>query len=148
MMSAVQPFLSGAISKTVNMPRESTIDEIMQTYVEAWKLGLKAIAIYRDGSKRTQPLNTSAGDTRIKTAPGRETPRPVQHKLPVERQAITHKFNIAGHEGYITVGIARRGVLGTQFEHGQAASSSLGSRTRLQAAAVRVNIQPTRSVPR
>ena len=100
MMAAVQPFLSGAISKTVNMPTDTTVEEIMKTYIEAWKLGLKAIAIYRDGSKRTQPLNTSrGGEARA------DAPRPVQHKLPVERRAITHKFNIAGHEGYITVGM-------------------------------------------
>ncbi len=113
MMAAVQPFLSGAISKTVNMPNEATVDEIMQTYVEAWKLGLKAIAIYRDGSKRTQPLNTSA------TGENRETKlsvsRPVQRKLPVERKAITHKFNIAGHEGYITVGMYDDGAPGEIF---------------------------------
>ena len=110
MMSAVQPFLSGAISKTVNMPNASTIEEIMQTYVEAWKLGLKSIAIYRDGSKRTQPLNTSgqASDTP-------QAPRPVQRKLPVERQAITHKFSIAGHEGYITVGMYDDGSPGEIF---------------------------------
>jgi ribonucleoside-diphosphate reductase alpha chain len=117
MMAAVQPFLSGAISKTVNMPKESTVEEIMQTYVEAWRLGLKAIAIYRDGSKRTQPLNTvssasEAGGGEVKKE---ETNRPVQHKLPVERQAITHKFNIAGHEGYITVGMYDDGSPGEIF---------------------------------
>jgi ribonucleoside-diphosphate reductase alpha chain len=110
MMAAVQPFLSGAISKTVNMPKESTVDEIMQTYLEAWKLGLKAIAIYRDGSKRTQPLNTTSG-LEAKKPEG----RPVQHKLPVERAAITHKFNIAGHEGYITVGMYDDGSPGEIF---------------------------------
>ncbi len=110
MMAAVQPFLSGAISKTVNMPKEATVEEIMQTYVEAWKLGLKAIAIYRDGSKRTQPLNTTSGiETADKTSPSN---RPVQRKLPVERRAITHKFNIAGHEGYITVGMYDDGAPG------------------------------------
>jgi ribonucleoside-diphosphate reductase alpha chain len=118
MMAAVQPFLSGAISKTVNMPTASTVEEIMQTYVEAWKLGLKSIAIYRDGSKRTQPLNTSVGDTKTSTSsqpePG-EPARPIQHKLPVERQAITHKFSIAGHEGYITVGMYDDGSPGEIF---------------------------------
>ena len=113
MMAAVQPFLSGAISKTVNMPTESTVDEIMQTYVEAWKLGLKAIAIYRDGSKRTQPLNTSSGADAADTVA--EAGSPVQKKLPVERQAITHKFNIAGHEGYITVGMYDDGSPGEIF---------------------------------
>ncbi len=112
MMAAVQPFLSGAISKTVNMPKEATVEEIMQTYVEAWKLGLKAIAIYRDGSKRTQPLNTSSGVEAPKTE---AVSRPVQRKLPVERRAITHKFNIAGHEGYITVGMYDDGAPGEIF---------------------------------
>ena len=114
MMAAVQPFLSGAISKTVNMPKEATVDEIMQTYVEAWKLGLKAIAIYRDGSKRTQPLNASSGGEtgQAKLA---AASRPVQRKLPVERRAITHKFNIAGHEGYITVGMYDDGTPGEIF---------------------------------
>ncbi len=113
MMSAVQPFLSGAISKTVNMPKESTIDEIMQTYLEAWKLGLKSIAIYRDSSKRTQPLNTSGQATMPGGVP--QAARPVQRKLPVERQAITHKFSIAGHEGYITVGMYDDGSPGEIF---------------------------------
>jgi ribonucleoside-diphosphate reductase alpha chain len=112
MMAAVQPFLSGAISKTVNMPKEATVEEIMQTYMDAWKLGLKAIAIYRDGSKRTQPLNTSSGVEAAKVA---AVSRPVQRKLPVERRAITHKFNIAGHEGYITVGMYDDGAPGEIF---------------------------------
>ncbi len=118
MMAAVQPFLSGAISKTVNMPKETTIEEIMQTYVEAWKLGLKAIAIYRDGSKRTQPLNTSSGaEAGVGPAAANlaAVSRPVQRKLPVERRAITHKFNIAGHEGYITVGMYDDGAPGEIF---------------------------------
>jgi ribonucleoside-diphosphate reductase alpha chain len=112
MMAAVQPFLSGAISKTVNMPQESTVEEIMQTYVEAWKLGLKAIAIYRDGSKRTQPLNTLAAANDDREG---EVKRPVQRKMAVERRALTHKFNIAGHEGYITVGLYDDGNPGEIF---------------------------------
>jgi ribonucleoside-diphosphate reductase alpha chain len=112
MMAAVQPFLSGAISKTVNMPQDSTVEEIMQTYIEGWKLGLKAIAIYRDGSKRTQPLNTIAA---AKEGRKDETTGPVQRRMPVERQAITHKFNIAGHEGYITVGLYNDGTPGEIF---------------------------------
>ncbi len=111
MMAAVQPFLSGAISKTVNMPPESTIDEIMQTYIESWKLGLKAIAIYRDGSKRTQPLNTISAHS----VDGQAANTPVQHKLPEERKALTHKFKIAGHEGYITVGMYDDGSPGEIF---------------------------------
>jgi ribonucleoside-diphosphate reductase alpha chain len=109
MMAATQPYLSGAISKTVNMPNDVTPDDIMQTYIEAWKLGLKAIAVYRDGCKRTQPLSTS-----------RETPeklkfKPHRRRLPDERQAITHKFSIAGHEGYITVGTYEDGQPGEVF---------------------------------
>ncbi|MDE3057362.1 MAG: vitamin B12-dependent ribonucleotide reductase [Bacteroidota bacterium] len=109
MMSATQPFLSGAISKTVNMPTEVTPDEIMQAYVEAWKLGLKAIAVYRDGCKRTQPLSTSL-DTAEKPKA-----RLARRRLPDERKAITHKFSIAGHEGYITVGLYEDGTPGEVF---------------------------------
>ncbi|HOC17600.1 MAG TPA: vitamin B12-dependent ribonucleotide reductase [Vicinamibacterales bacterium] len=107
MMGAAQPFLSGAISKTVNVPKEATADEIMQAYIEAWRLGVKAISIYRDGSKRTQPLNTSrdAAPGAAARAEAQAVPRPVRRKLPDEREAITHKFEIAGHEGYITVGL-------------------------------------------
>jgi ribonucleoside-diphosphate reductase alpha chain len=102
MMAATQPFLSGAISKTVNMPNDVTADDIMQAYIEAWKLGLKAIAVYRDGCKRTQPLSTSLDKKDEKaTAPA----RPVRRHLPDERESITHKFSIAGHEGYVTVGM-------------------------------------------
>ncbi|MEE8111162.1 MAG: vitamin B12-dependent ribonucleotide reductase [Acidobacteriota bacterium] len=100
MMAAVQPFLSGAISKTVNMPEESTVEEIASTYMEAWKLGLKAIAIYRDNCKRSQPLST----TRLPVGTTNEF-RPIRRRLPSERQAFTHKFSIAGHEGYLTVGM-------------------------------------------
>ena len=115
MMAAVQPFLSGAISKTVNMPQESTAEEIMETYIEAWKLGLKAIAIYRDGSKRTQPLNTISDAQAGKNAAREDLTRPVQRKMAVERNALTHKFNIAGHEGYITVGLYNDGSPGEIF---------------------------------
>jgi len=111
MMGAAQPFLSGAISKTVNVPKEATVDEIVQAYIESWRLGVKAISIYRDGSKRTQPLNTS----RDKTATAQAATQPVRRKLPDERQAITHKFEIAGHEGYITVGLYEDGQPGEIF---------------------------------
>lgn len=112
MMAAVQPFVSGAISKTVNMPETTTIDEIFETYVEAWRLGLKAIAIYRDNSKRSQPLMTKREAEAIEAVPGREIKR---RHLPDERHAITHKFNIAGHEGYITVGLYEDGSPGEIF---------------------------------
>ncbi len=112
MMSAVQPFISGAISKTVNVPENITIDEIIETYMQAWKLGVKAIAIYRDNSKRTQPL--SAAGTRAKESESIIF-KPVRRKLPLERRAITHKFSIAGHEGYITVGMYDDGQPGEIF---------------------------------
>jgi ribonucleoside-diphosphate reductase alpha chain len=110
MMAAVQPFISGAISKTVNMPNEVTPEDISKAYIEAWRMGLKAIAIYRDGCKRTQPLNTSMDQANnpIKA-------KPVRRRLPDERQAITHKFSIAGHEGYITVGLYEDGQPGEIF---------------------------------
>jgi ribonucleoside-diphosphate reductase alpha chain len=116
MMGATQPFISGAISKTVNVPKEATVDEIMQAYVQSWKLGAKAISIYRDGSKRTQPLNTSKDKTAdlAQTAVQMVT-QPVRRKLPDERHAITHKFDIQGHEGYITVGLFEDGQPGEIF---------------------------------
>jgi ribonucleoside-diphosphate reductase alpha chain len=102
MMAATQPYLSGAISKTVNMPNDVTSEDIMNAYIEAWRLGLKAIAVYRDGCKRTQPLSTSLD----KKDPKQQLlTRPARRHLPDERESITHKFSIAGHEGYITVGM-------------------------------------------
>lgn len=121
MMAAAQPFISGAISKTVNMPSEATAEEIMGVYMEGWRLGLKAIAIYRDGSKRTQPLSTKRSDSKATpTVEPTEThlvtpQQPLRRKLPDERQAITHKFSIAGHEGYITVGLYPEGQPGEIF---------------------------------
>ncbi len=116
MMGAVQPFISGAISKTINLPTEASVEDVMQAYMESWKLGLKAVAIYRDGSKRTQPLNTSK-DKEEKTAvvtATKET-RLLRRKLPDERRSITHKFDIAGHEGYITAGMYEDGQPGEIF---------------------------------
>jgi ribonucleoside-diphosphate reductase alpha chain len=114
MMSAVQPFLSGAISKTVNLPSDATVEDVEQAYIEAWKLGLKAIAIYRDGSKRTQPLSTKKEEA--KAAPSeKEKGRVSRRRLPDERRAITHKFSISGHEGYITVGLYEDGTPGEIF---------------------------------
>ncbi len=117
MMGSVQPFISGAISKTVNMPKESTSEDIANTYIEAWKLGIKAVAIYRDGSKRTQPLTTNTNDENgsdIKNETVTEN-KPIRKRLPDERAAITHKFSIAGHEGYITVGLFDNGQPGEIF---------------------------------
>jgi len=128
MMGATQPFISGAISKTVNVPKDATVEDIEQAYLESWRLGAKAISIYRDGSKRTQPLNTSkdAKATSTAAAPANElieaavaaalaARAPMRRKLPDERHAITHKFDISGHEGYITVGLFEDGMPGEIF---------------------------------
>jgi ribonucleoside-diphosphate reductase alpha chain len=128
MMAAAQPFLSGAISKTINMPEESTVEDIMNAYIESWKVGLKAVAIYRDNSKRSQPLNAGGGKSEEKKTESaavavtamataravtaaaepvqRELfPRAEREKMPTERDSVTHKFSVGGHEGYITVGM-------------------------------------------
>ena len=125
MMGAVQPFISGAISKTINMPADATVDEVAEAYVTAWRLGLKAVAIYRDGSKRTQPLNTGnkatdAADAQkaaaaLAAASSADEFRAHRRKLRDERHSITHKFDIAGHEGYITVGMYEDGAPGEIF---------------------------------
>jgi len=132
----VQPFISGAISKTINMPEESTVEQIMDAYTESWKLGLKAVAVYRDNSKKVQPLSSGSGagksDRKAGASPSGATGgvaavttvekivekvvfRPVRRKLPDERRAITHKFSIGGHEGYITVGMYDDGSPGEIF---------------------------------
>ena len=132
MMGAIQPFISGAISKTVNMPEAATAEEIEKVYLEGWKLGLKAIAVYRDNSKRSQPLSTKKleGDTGVTTAAvseeleklqkqlaraQAEAALPHRRRLPSERTAVTHKFEISGHEGYITVGLYPDGQPGEIF---------------------------------
>jgi len=140
MMAAAQPFISGAISKTVNMPSECTVEDIRKTYIEAWKMGLKCVAIYRDGSKRSQPLNTKktneGGDKSVAAIPvtdlvplenrikeleaevtrlALEAGKPLRRRLPDTRTAVTHKFDIAGHEGYLTVGLFEDGQPGELF---------------------------------
>ncbi len=118
MMAAVQPFISGAISKTINMPEQSSVDDIMNAYLESWRLGLKAVAIYRDNSKRVQPLTSGASKTGEAAAAApveKIVYRPLRRKLPDERQSITHKFSIGGHEGYITVGLYEDGQPGELF---------------------------------
>ncbi|MFA6133414.1 MAG: vitamin B12-dependent ribonucleotide reductase [Phycisphaerae bacterium] len=122
MMAAVQPFISGAISKTVNMPKESTVEEIMNVYVQAWKLGVKAVAIYRDGSKRIQPMNVRKKADVEKAAPvitqqqlEAALREPRRHRLPTTRPSITHKFDIAGHEGYLNIGLYEDGRPGEVF---------------------------------
>ncbi|HJY81668.1 MAG TPA: vitamin B12-dependent ribonucleotide reductase, partial [Candidatus Binatia bacterium] len=122
MMGAVQPFISGAISKTINMPNDATVENIAEAYMEAWRLGLKAVAIYRDGCKKVQPLATSEkpalsrveGKAEIQPVVIAE-PTPVRRRLPMERTAICHKFDIAGHEGYIHVGFYEDGTPGEIF---------------------------------
>jgi ribonucleoside-diphosphate reductase alpha chain len=124
MMAAAQPFLSGAISKTINMPEESSVEDIMNAYIESWKLGLKAVAIYRDNSKRSQPLSAAGQNKDEKKAEQAPTAGPVQtelfarqqrEKMPTERASVTHKFSVGGHEGYITVGMYADGRPGEIF---------------------------------
>jgi len=160
MMAAAQPFLSGAISKTVNLPAEATVDDIVNTYEEGWRLGLKAIAIYRDGSKRSAPLNVkktkdmggadaSAGadaiadadavlndkrtlEARIVELEGEITllrakaDQPVRHRMPETRLAMNHKFEIAGHKGYLTVGMFEDGQPGELFIQMNKEGSTIG----------------------
>jgi ribonucleoside-diphosphate reductase alpha chain len=136
MIAAAQPFISGAISKTVNMPSACTVEEIRDTYVQAWKMGLKCVAIYRDGSKRSQPLNTkktneggdktsspdnSALENRVKELEAEaaklraDSGKPLRRRLTDTRHALNHKFDIAGHEGYLTVGLYEDGQPGELF---------------------------------
>jgi ribonucleoside-diphosphate reductase alpha chain len=152
MMAAVQPFISGAISKTINMPEESTVEEIMNAYTESWKLGLKAVAIYRDNSKRVQPLSSGSGKGEKKatgpvTAAAVPAPvekvvyRPVRRKLPDERRSITHKFSIGGHEGYITVGMYDNGDPGEIFITMAKEGSTISGLMDAFATAVSFNLQ-------
>jgi ribonucleoside-diphosphate reductase alpha chain len=131
MMAAAQPFISGAISKTVNLPNAATVDDISEAYIQAWKLGLKAVAVYRDGCKQSQPLSAAGSKTALSSGASVERapspaaldlddnldapPRAVRHKLKEERMSITHKFNIGGHEGYIIVGLYPNGEPGEIF---------------------------------
>ena len=139
MMAAAQPFLSGAISKTVNMPSESTPADIAEAYSWGWKLGLKALAIYRDGSKLSQPLSTkSEGD---KSAAEESVPRPRRERLPDTRQSLTHKFNVAGHEGYITVGLYEDGRPGEVFITQAKEGSTIGGIMDAFGTAVSMSLQ-------
>jgi ribonucleoside-diphosphate reductase alpha chain len=132
MMAAAQPFISGAISKTVNLPSNATVDDVSETYIQAWKLGLKAVAVYRDGCKQAQPLSSAGSKTANSTKDDAARnaaashvhveednldapPRAVRHKLKEERMSITHKFNLGGHEGYIIVGLYPDGEPGEIF---------------------------------
>ncbi|MBN1943537.1 MAG: vitamin B12-dependent ribonucleotide reductase [Phycisphaerae bacterium] len=151
MMAAVQPFVSGAISKTVNMPNEAAVDEIMEVYVEGWRLGLKAVAIYRDGSKRTQPLNTAqitkkeqqaleaGGITLEQLEAAKRTPH--RNRLPATRPSLTHKFDVAGHEGYLTVGLFEDGRPGELFVSMAKEGSTVGGMMDVFATAVSLCLQ-------
>jgi ribonucleoside-diphosphate reductase alpha chain len=150
MMAAVQPFISGAISKTINMPEESTVEDIMSAYTESWKLGLKAVAIYRDNSKRVQPMSSGSGKGEKKAAaatPAAAAPvekvvyRPIRRKLPDERRSITHKFSIGGHEGYITVGMYDDGTPGEIFVTMAKEGSTISGLMDAFATAVSFNLQ-------
>jgi ribonucleoside-diphosphate reductase alpha chain len=145
MMEAVQPFISGAISKTVNMPENATPQDVAEAYMAAWKGGLKAIAIYRDGSKRSQPLSTSREDRGMKK-PSLElvsggAPLPKRRRLPDERKSLTHKFSVAGHDGYITVGMYDDGTPGEIFIVMAKAGSTLSGVMDSFATAVSLGLQ-------
>ena len=133
MMAAAQPFISGAISKTVNLPNAATVDDISEAFIQAWKLGLKAVAVYRDGCKQSQPLSAAGTKTANSTKDDAARnaaavalanaenenldapPRAVRHRLKEERMSVTHKFNIGGHEGYVTIGLYPNGEPGEIF---------------------------------
>ncbi|MFW6066120.1 MAG: vitamin B12-dependent ribonucleotide reductase, partial [Planctomycetota bacterium] len=150
MMGAVQSFLSGAISKTVNMPKDATVEDITNVYLEGWNLGLKAVAIYRDGSKRTQPLNVSDGSKKRKDQSGQtvsieqlETAKrtPHRHRLPATRPSLTHKFEVGGHEGYLNVGLYEDGSPGELFITMAKEGSTVGGMMDAFATAVSLCLQ-------
>lgn len=148
MMAAVQPFISGAISKTVNMPHHATVEEVERVYIEGWKLGLKAIAIYRDGCKRQQALTTSkeadsqkANREKVSVSTRGEEFVPRRRRLPDERRAVTHKFSVAGHEGYLTIGLYDDGSPGEMFVTMSKEGSTLSGLINSFATAVSVGLQ-------
>lgn len=132
MMAAVQSFISGAISKTVNLPQEASVEEIENIYIDAWRLGLKAVALYRDQSKRIQPLNFTKR---------KEIGKPVRRKLPTTRNSITHKFDISGHEGYITIGLYEDGTPGETFITMNKEGSTIGGLMDAFATSLSMNLQ-------
>ena len=145
MVAAVQPFLSGAISKTVNLPQEATVADIENAYFEAWRLGLKAVAIYRDGSKSSQPVSTStvsAAAAQQEAIPDLSgPPHAMRHRLPAERPAVTHRYSIAGHEGYITVGLYPNGQPGELFLRMAKEGSTIAGLMECFGTAVSVGLQ-------
>ena len=167
MMAAAQPFISGAISKTVNLPSEATVADVRDAYVQAWRMGLKCVAIYRDGSKRSQPLNTKktneGGDksTTVAVAPEQvvtlenrikeleteignlheQVGKPLRRKLPDTRASYTHKFDVAGHEGYLTVGVFPDGSPGELFITMSKEGSTIGGLMDSVAALTSMSLQ-------
>ncbi len=155
MMAAAQPFLSGAISKTVNMPRDATIADVRSAYLEGWKLGLKALAIYRDGSKESQPVNTqlenkvelATAAPAVEAAPAtatalkRSEPGPRRERLPDTRKSLTHKFDIQGHEGYVTVGFYDDGRPGEVFITMAKEGSTIGGLMDVLGTAISMGLQ-------
>ncbi|MBX7164847.1 MAG: vitamin B12-dependent ribonucleotide reductase [Pirellulales bacterium] len=138
MMAAAQPFLSGAISKTVNMPRDTTPADIAEAYLEGWRLGLKALAVYRDGSKESQPLSTSSETDK---AAAKLTAAPRRERLPDTRRSLTHKFRVGGHEGYITVGLYDDGRPGELFITMAKEGSTIGGLMDCFGTAVSMSLQ-------
>jgi ribonucleoside-diphosphate reductase alpha chain len=136
MMAAVQPFLSGAISKTINMPEEATVGDVYDAFVESWRMGLKAVAIYRDHCKRAQPLETSA-----RARAEQVVYRPMRRRLPDERRSLTHRFSIGGHEGYITVGLYDDGGPGEIFVTMSKEGSTISGLMDCFATAVSLSLQ-------
>lgn len=162
MMAAAQPFISGSISKTVNMPEECTVEDIQKAYMESWELMLKCNAIYRDGSKLSQPLNTSsaddayaslfnfediedsddtAGPERVQQVIEKVVQKPFRRKLPSERHSLTHKFSISGHEGYLTVGLYDDGQPGEIFIKMSKEGSTLSGIMDALALSISMNLQ-------
>jgi len=142
MMSVTQPFISGAISKTINMPEQSTVDDIFEAYVFAWEQGLKAVAIYRDNSKRSQPLNTQKTEGEMtRKSKILEIVRMRQKDMPQTRKAITHRFEIAGHKGYLTVGLFDDGKPGEIFVTMSKEGSTIRGLMDAWATSVSLNLQ-------
>ena len=145
MMAAVQPFISGAISKTINMPATATVEDVENVFMEGWKLGLKSVTVYRDGSKQFQPVSTGprpASEDKAQTQPDARIERtPARRRLPETRDSVTHKFNVAKHEGYITVGLYEDGTPGEMFITMTKAGSTLGGLMDCFATSVSLNLQ-------
>ena len=137
MMAAVQPFLSGAISKTINMPADATVEDVREAYLEGWKLGLKAVAIYRDGSKGVQPLKTAKDEPASVPEPA----RPRRERLPETRQSVTHHFEIDGHDGYVTVGLYENGRPGEVFVKMAKEGSTMAGMTDCWATMASIGLQ-------